>query len=156
MALAMASIGDPSTSKAFLWLRHGNPGNYGPSFMGENPAFHKGNNLPVDNVSWDQITGRLAFWNASISSEVSYQCFETAKTHFRFRLPSESEWEYAAEGGPQLEGGPCFQREQRTGRSRGGTVGAGEGSITPHFFARLADRMRSLRIGSVNIMPLRT
>jgi len=67
--------------------------------MGENPAFHKGNNLPVDNVSWDQITGSAGFLERVNSSEVS-STVSNGEDAFRFRLPSESEWEYAARGGP--------------------------------------------------------
>lgn len=58
--------------------------------MGSNPSNFRGENLPVENVSWvdcqefverlSQMTGRI------------------------FRLPTEAEWEYAARGGNKSRG----------------------------------------------------
>ncbi len=50
--------------------------------MGSNPSMHKGAELPVDNVSWDDCQEFIKKLN------------EQAGTHFR--LPTEAEWEYAA------------------------------------------------------------
>ena len=58
--------------------------------MGSNPSKWKGDNLPVDNVSWNDIQEFIKKLNA-----------QTGK---RFRLPTEAEWEYAARGGNKSEG----------------------------------------------------
>ena len=53
--------------------------------MGNNPSYFKYDNLPVENVSWDdchEFTEKL-----------------NRMTGKRFRLPTEAEWEFAARGG---------------------------------------------------------
>ena len=58
--------------------------------MGSNPSYFKGDNLPVEWVSWDDIQEFIKKLNA--------------KTGKRFRLPTEAEWEYAARGGNKSKG----------------------------------------------------
>lgn len=53
--------------------------------MGSNPSFFKGDNLPVENVSWNDVQEFIAKLN-EMSGE-------------NYRLPTEAEWEYAARGG---------------------------------------------------------
>ena len=53
--------------------------------MGNNPSRFKGFNLPVTNVSWDEVQDFIAKLNRV--------------TGLHYRLPSENEWEYAAGGG---------------------------------------------------------
>ncbi|GAB4493698.1 MAG: hypothetical protein OHK0019_18170 [Saprospiraceae bacterium] len=54
--------------------------------MGDNPSYIKGDNLPVEQVSWDDAQAFIKKLNE--------------KTGKKYRLPSEAEWEYAArEGG---------------------------------------------------------
>jgi formylglycine-generating enzyme required for sulfatase activity len=55
------------------------------AIMGSNPSNFKGDNLPVEQVSWDDVQIFLSKLNA-----------KTGKT---YRLPTEAEWEYAAGGG---------------------------------------------------------
>jgi formylglycine-generating enzyme required for sulfatase activity len=63
-----------------------------PSKGGENPSRFKGDDLPVENVSWDDAQAFLQKLNE--------------KTGKKYRLPSEAEWEYAArEGGKKVRFG---------------------------------------------------
>ena len=58
--------------------------------MGTNPGYFTGNdNLPVEQVSWDDCQEFIARLNQM--------------TGKNFRLPTEAEWEYAARGGQQDE-----------------------------------------------------
>lgn len=50
----------------------------------------KGDDLPVENVSWDDVSKFIAKLNE--------------KTGKKFRLPTEAEWEYAARGGAKSKG----------------------------------------------------
>ena len=52
---------------------------------GRNPSVFKGDNLPVDNVSWDDA--------------VKFCELLSAKTGKTVRLPTEAEWEYACRAG---------------------------------------------------------
>ena len=58
--------------------------------MGSNPSSRKGDNLPVEQVSWNDCQDFLSKLNRI-----------TGKT---FRLPTEAEWEYAARGGNKSRG----------------------------------------------------
>src|SRR5262245_27540820 len=65
--------------------------------MCDNPAVVRGDRRPVENVSWTEVTragGFLDRINASpILAQLSRQ--HSNATNARFRLPSETEWEYA-------------------------------------------------------------
>ena len=58
--------------------------------MENNPSHFKGNQRPVETVSWEDAQKFIGKLNNM-----------TGKT---YRLPSEAEWEYAARGGALLEG----------------------------------------------------
>ena len=55
--------------------------------MGSNPSYFKGDNLPVETVSWNDCQTFISKLNSL--------------TGKRFRLPTEAEWEFAARGGNQ-------------------------------------------------------
>ncbi len=58
--------------------------------MGSNPSNRKGDNLPVEYVSWDDCQVFIQKLNQLTGKQ--------------FRLPTESEWEYAARGGRKSRG----------------------------------------------------
>lgn len=83
------------------------------------PALHRGDDLPRENVSWDEIHHSDGFLNrinqSNIRTElVNRACEHLASikgeslAHARLRLPSEVEWEYAARGGPHWQDGFRF------------------------------------------------
>ena len=58
--------------------------------MGSNPSKYKGDNLPVEKVSWNDCQEFISKLNSL--------------TGRKFRLPTEAEWEYAARGGKKSRG----------------------------------------------------
>lgn len=54
--------------------------------MGTNPSYFKGDNLPVDSVSWNEAQDFINKLNEQNDG-------------YRYRLPTEAEWEYACRAG---------------------------------------------------------
>ena len=79
VTLSSYSIGETEVTQE-LWQ----------AVMGSNPSYCKGNNLPVEQVSWDDCQTFVQKLNEL--------------TGRRFRLPTEAEWEYAARGGSKSRG----------------------------------------------------
>ena len=76
VTLSSYSIGETEVTQA-LWK----------AVMGSNPSYFKGDNLPVETVSWNDCQTFIRKLNGL--------------TGRHFRLPTEAEWEYAARGGNQ-------------------------------------------------------
>ena len=72
--------------KAFYMDRHEVTQKQWREIMGDNPSWLTGDDLPVEQVSWDDVQEFIKKLNEKEGTD-------------KYRLPSEAEWEYAARAG---------------------------------------------------------
>jgi formylglycine-generating enzyme required for sulfatase activity len=90
------------------------------AMMGDNPSKFKGDNLPVETVSW-------------IDAQNFIQKLNALNDGFIYRLPTEAEWEYAARAGTTGDYAGNLDSMAWYGSNSGGKTHAG-GTKQPNAF----------------------
>lgn len=81
----------------------------------ESPAVRRAVGLPVENVSWDALHDADGFLQRLNESAAAASMRDQAGQSLIFRLPTETEWEYAARGGPHWRDGFQFSGSNDVG-----------------------------------------
>jgi formylglycine-generating enzyme required for sulfatase activity len=85
--------------------------------METNPSCVAGDRRPVENVSWRDVANPGGFLDRLNGGSVppDWSTAGAIPSGFRFRLPTETEWEYAARGGPHWADGFRFSGDNDVG-----------------------------------------
>src|SRR5688500_2306008 len=110
------------------------------ALMGDNPSYFKGENLPVENVSWE---------------DARRFCEKLSEREKRkFRLPTEAEWEYACRAGKTGSYGGTGKLDEmgwyadNSGDARVDSTRLWKDDPNNYFKTLLANKCRSRPVGS--------